>query len=80
MNIQETCYFPTVIQARAYYKEYTKTENIAKYVQNKINNKEIIIGTPILKSNQTLILIDNNTRYAICDILLTKQQSSCIIG
>jgi hypothetical protein len=63
-----TCYFPTLLAARIYYKPYNPDLHISELtalVKEKVKSAEIIIGDPPLKDGQTKKLIDY--RWHICE-------------
>jgi hypothetical protein len=64
-----TFYFPSFYAATAWYSKHNPDLSMTKIdamVDSKIKSKEIAIGTPKIKSNQELKLIDN--RWHICEI------------
>ena len=60
-----TCYFVNHEAAVKYYGAYEL--DAAKAVETKLKEGSIAIGKPMLRSGQTLIVIDGGTRYAVCD-------------
>ena len=61
--------FPSIAHAEFYYFGYiggnVKSKEVSDLVRHKIENNEIIIGSPKLKENQEKKLIDN--RWHICE-------------
>ena len=64
-----TSYFVSKAAAMRYYKRYNDKGygywRLANDVANKIINGEIHIGKPQTKKGEHLVLIDDDTRYAI---------------
>ena len=62
MIILGTPYFINKQKAIAYYREYNYNCDIVDIVNRKIKEKEIYIGKPIIKENETL-KINSEGRY-----------------
>lgn len=58
-----TCYFVSREAAIKYYREYE--HDPARAVAIKLSEGSIQIGKPILRAGQTLVIIDDGTRYAV---------------
>ena len=59
-----TNHFPSMIDAVRYYRPY-HYQNTVDAVIGKIAAKEIVIGVPDTKEGETLILLDEMSRYGI---------------
>lgn len=59
-----TSYFTNLRAAYDYYKP--QGFNMLA-IQEKLRTKEIYIGRPPLKSNERLVMLDDNKRYGIAD-------------
>lgn len=59
-----TPYFVSRDAAIKYYRGYG-FDNVGAAVERKIQEKEIYIGKPPTKSGDSLLLVDDGTRYAI---------------
>ena len=59
-----TGYFVSKAAAITYYRPY-HYEDVVEAVNRKLADGEIHIGPPPLEPGETLVIIDNGTRYAI---------------
>lgn len=61
--IYGTCYFVSREAAEQYYADYERDP--ARAVETKLSEGSIQIGKPALRAGQTLVVIDDGTRYAV---------------
>jgi hypothetical protein len=59
-----TAYFVSTELAAQYYRDYDGLDGY-ETVRNKLDDGEIHIGKPPIKSGERIVIIDNGTRYAI---------------
>jgi hypothetical protein len=60
-----TCHFPSQNAALRYYQSNISPEYTGADILAKIANKEIVIGRPAVKLNQTVFLHESEERYYI---------------
>lgn len=66
--ITGTSYFRSFAAACLYYsacEEEMKIGEVISFVSEKIEDGDIMVGEPDISDEEELILIDDNTRYAI---------------
>lgn len=66
--ITGTSYFRSFAAACLYYSAYEeemKIGEVISFVSEKIEDGDIMVGEPDISDEEELILIDDNTRYAI---------------
>ncbi len=67
-SISGTCHFVSFSKACLYYSSYEEDMTIGdimSLVRSKIEEGSICIGPPELFPGETLVLVDDGTRYAI---------------
>ena len=60
-----TCHFPSENAALRYYQKCVSSDYTAADILAKIQNKEIVIGRPTTKLNETVYLDESEERYYI---------------
>ena len=60
-----TCHFPSTNAALRYYQTHIDSNYTGAMILAKIKSKEIIIGRPAAKQNQTVLLHPKEERYFI---------------
>lgn len=62
-----TCNFPSTNAALRYYQKNISPDYTGADILNKIKEKEIIIGRPLVNLNQTVFLSEKQERYFIIE-------------
>jgi len=60
-----TCNFPSTNAALRYYQKFISPEYTGADILAKVESKEIVIGRPAAKQNQTVSLNTSEERYFI---------------
>lgn len=60
-----TSHFVSYDKALEYYQYLAVFDDVRDLVDHKLDDGEIHIGKPLVKSGETLVIIDDGTRYAV---------------